>query len=102
MPISARAQRRDLWKEARLPDPLLAVGSLRTGYGATQILRGVDLTVGAGEIVAVLGSNGTGKSTFNRTLSGVQRPWQGTIRFADSSFERSSPAVIVGLGLVHL
>jgi branched-chain amino acid transport system ATP-binding protein len=85
-----------------MPDPLLAVDSLRTGYGATEILRGVNLTMGAGEIVAVLGSNGTGKSTFNRTLSGVQRPWQGTIRFADTAIERSSPADIVGLGLIHV
>ena len=85
-----------------MPDPLLAVGSLRTGYGATEVLRGVNLTVGAGEIVAVLGSNGTGKSTFNRTLSGVQRPWQGTIRFADTAIERSSPVDIVGLGLIHV
>ena len=64
-----------------MPEPLLAISGLRAGYGATEILRGVDLTVGAGEIVAVLGSNGAGKSTLNRTISGVMRAWHGTIRF---------------------
>ena len=54
-----------------MPDALLAISGLHAGYGATEILRGVDLTVGPGEIVAVLGSNGTGKSTLNRTISGV-------------------------------
>ena len=64
-----------------MPDALLAISGLRAGYGATEILRGVDLTVGPGEIVAVLGSNGTGKSTLNRTISGVMRASHGTIRF---------------------
>ena len=43
-----------------MPEPILAVSGLHVGYGATEILRGVDLSVNAGEIVAVLGSNGTG------------------------------------------
>jgi branched-chain amino acid transport system ATP-binding protein len=85
-----------------MPEPLLAVGGLHTGYGATEILRGVDLVVGVCEIVAVLGSNGAGKSTLNRTLSGVQRPWSGTIRFADTAIEHSSPADIVSRGLIHV
>ncbi len=59
-----------------MAEPLLTVAGLHTGYGATEILRGVDLSVQAGEIVAVLGSNGAGKSTLNRTISGVVRPWQ--------------------------
>ena len=45
-----------------MPEPILAVRGLRAGYGTTEILRGVDLVVGHGEIVAVLGSNGAGKS----------------------------------------
>ena len=65
----------------RMPEPLLAVSGLHAGYGATEILRGVDLAVGQGEIVAVLGANGAGKSTLNRTISGVVRPGSGAIRF---------------------
>jgi branched-chain amino acid transport system ATP-binding protein len=83
-------------------DPLLCVESLVAGYGATEILRGVDLAVQANEIVAVLGSNGAGKSTLNRVLSGVLRPWRGAIRFADGRIERAPPADIVRRGLIHV
>ena len=85
-----------------MPDALLAISGLRAGYGAMEILRGVDLTVGAGEIVAVLGSNGTGKSTLNRTISGVMRASHGTIRFEGAAIERERPAVIVARGLIHV
>jgi branched-chain amino acid transport system ATP-binding protein len=80
----------------------LAVRGLCAGYGATEILRGVDLTVGHGEIVAVLGSNGAGKSTLNRTISGVVRPWRGSIRFGDAAIEREQPKAIVARGLIHV
>jgi branched-chain amino acid transport system ATP-binding protein len=85
-----------------MPEPLLAVSGLHTGYGATEILRGVDLTVGEAEIVAVLGSNGAGKSTLNRTISGVLRAWQGEIRFEDVSIARKKPSAIVARGLIHV
>ena len=85
-----------------MPDALLAISGLRAGYGATEILRGVDLTVGPGEIVAVLGSNGTGKSTLNRTISGVMRASHGTIRYEGAAIERERPAVIVARGLIHV
>ena len=85
-----------------MPDALLAISGLHAGYGATEILRGVDLTVGPGEIVAVLGSNGTGKSTLNRTISGVMRASQGSIRFEGAAIERERPAVIVAKGLIHV
>jgi branched-chain amino acid transport system ATP-binding protein len=83
-------------------EPVLAVSGLHAGYGTTEILRGVDLTVGHGEIVAVLGGNGAGKSTLNRTISGVNRPWSGSIRFADADIEREKPAAIVARGLIHV
>ena len=85
-----------------MADPLLEIRGLRAGYGATEILRGVDLTVGQGEIVAVLGSNGAGKSTLNRTISGVVRAWDGTIHFQNTAIERERPSVIVGRGLVQV
>ena len=78
-----------------MAEPLLAVSRLHAGYGATEILRGIDLTVHAGEIVAVLGSNGAGKSTLNRTISGVMRPWSGAIHFGETPIDKERPSDIV-------
>ena len=85
-----------------MAEPLLAVRGLHAGYGATEILRGVDLTVQADEIVAVLGANGAGKSTLNRTISGVLRPWNGSIFFDQTPIERERPSDIVARGLIHV
>ena len=68
---------------------LLAVTGLHAGYGATEILRGIDLAVHERETVAVLGSNGAGKSTLNRAISGVLRPWRGAISFQDKAIARA-------------
>jgi branched-chain amino acid transport system ATP-binding protein len=81
---------------------LLNIAGLHAGYGATEILRGISLTVNDGEIVAVLGSNGAGKSTLNRAISGVVRPWRGSIRFVQTQIERARPATIVARGLIHV
>jgi branched-chain amino acid transport system ATP-binding protein len=89
-------------REAAMPDALLSVAGLAAGYGGTQVLRGIDLDVAAGEIVAVLGANGAGKSTLNRTISGVMRATRGSVRFAGSAIEREKPAAIVARGLVHV
>jgi branched-chain amino acid transport system ATP-binding protein len=83
-------------------EQLLEVHDLRAGYGDTDVLRGIDLGVAAGEIVAVLGSNGVGKSTLNRTISGVLRARGGAIRFAGAAIERERPAAIVARGLIHV
>src|SRR5580704_6076652 len=85
-----------------MPEPLLTVTGLHAGYGPTEILRGVDLTVGQAEIVAVLGSNGAGKSTLNRTISGVLHARQGEIQFEDVSIARKKPSAIVARGLIHV
>src|SRR3954471_20877443 len=74
-----------------MADPILTIAGLHVGYGATEILRGIDLAVAPGEIVAVLGSNGAGKSTLNRAISGVLRPWRGTIRFDGTQTARAKP-----------
>ena len=81
---------------------LLAIEGLHAGYGETQVLRGVDLAVNDGEIVAVLGSNGVGKSTLNRTISGIVRAHAGTIRFDGGRIERETPRSIVARGLIHV
>ena len=85
-----------------MADALLSVNGLAAGYGATEVLRRIDLAVGTGEIVAVLGSNGAGKSTLNRTISGVLRATRGSIRFAGDAIEREKPAAIVARGLIHV
>src|SRR5664279_254009 len=85
-----------------LPSPLLEVTGLHAGYGETEVLRGIDLNVGPGEIVAVLGSNGVGKSTLNRTLSGIVRARAGSIRFDGGEVAREKPAAIVARGLIHV
>ena len=81
---------------------LLAIENLRAGYGETEVLRGVDLVVESGEIVAVLGSNGVGKSTLNNTISGLVRARAGTIRFEGEAIEHEKPPAIVARGLIHV
>ena len=81
---------------------MLEIKALEAGYGETLILRGIDLTVPEGALVAVLGGNGAGKTTLNMTISGVVRPRGGEIRFAGQSLAALSPADIVALGLIHV
>jgi branched-chain amino acid transport system ATP-binding protein len=85
-----------------MSEPLLTISGLAAGYGATEVLRNIDIAIDPGEIVAILGANGAGKSTLNRTISGVVRATRGTIRFADRAIERETPAAIVGRGLIHV
>jgi branched-chain amino acid transport system ATP-binding protein len=81
---------------------MLEVRALRAGYGAIEVLRGVDLTVAAGEIVALLGSNGAGKSTLNNNISGLYRPFGGTIRFDGADIAGAPSMRIVEAGLVQV
>ena len=81
---------------------MLEVTSLRAGYGAIEVLRGVDLAVAAGEIVALLGSNGAGKSTLNNNISGLYRPFGGTIRFDGADIAGAPSMRIVEAGLVQV
>ena len=81
---------------------MLEVRGLRAGYGSVEILRGIDLDVRAGEIVAVLGSNGVGKSTLNNNLSALYRPFAGSIRFKGEELVGCSSTEIVQRGLIHV
>src|SRR6187401_1654224 len=81
---------------------MLEVSGLRAGYGAIEILRGVDLAVGAGEIVALLGSNGAGKSTLNNNVCGLYRPFGGTVRFEGEDITGARSTRIVAAGLVQV
>lgn len=80
---------------------MLEITGLRAGYGAVEVLRGIDMHVGQGEIVAVLGSNGVGKTTLNMVLSGIMRSIAGDIRFNGSPLARTS-SDIVASGLIHV
>jgi branched-chain amino acid transport system ATP-binding protein len=81
---------------------VLEIEGLRAGYGAIEILRGVDLAVGAGEIVTLLGSNGAGKSTLNNNVSGLYRPFGGAIRFEGEAITGVSSMGIVERGLIQV
>jgi branched-chain amino acid transport system ATP-binding protein len=82
--------------------PLLDVQDLHAGYGAFEVLHGVSLSVLPGEVVAVLGANGVGKTTLNRALSGLLRPRSGSIRFAARDIAGVDHADIVRAGLIHV
>jgi branched-chain amino acid transport system ATP-binding protein len=81
---------------------LLRVLGLHAGYGEVEILRGIEIEVGAGDMVAVLGSNGAGKSTLNLVISGVVPAREGSIEFDGRLIHNASPAEIVAAGLVHV
>ncbi|MCP5269874.1 MAG: ABC transporter ATP-binding protein [Burkholderiaceae bacterium] len=82
--------------------PLLQIDDLATGYGRTEVLRGVSLAVQPGEIVALLGSNGAGKSTLNNTVSGLVKPWRGAVRFDGVDLTGAHPRVVVQAGLIQV
>ena len=82
--------------------PLLDVRGLVAGYGGTPILRGIDLVVSVGEVVAVLGANGVGKTTLNKALSGVVAADAGEIEFAGRRIDGLPATEIVALGLVQV
>ncbi len=81
---------------------VLEISQLSAGYGAIQVLRGVDLVVEKGEIVALLGSNGAGKSTLNNNVSGLSRPFGGRIFFEGVNITGVHPKRIVEAGLVQV
>ena len=81
---------------------MLEIRQLHAGYGSVEILRGIDLDVGQGEIVAVLGSNGVGKSTLNNNISALYRPFAGSIRFQGQELIGLSSSDIVRRGVIHV
>ncbi|MDI1342998.1 MAG: ABC transporter ATP-binding protein [Pseudolabrys sp.] len=81
---------------------MLKVSGLHAGYGVVEILRGIDLEVGQGDIVAVLGANGAGKSTLNLAISGVVPARQGRIEFDGRVIQGERPSAIVSSGLIHV
>jgi branched-chain amino acid transport system ATP-binding protein len=83
------------------PTPLLEVRGARVSFGGVRALRGVDLDVGAGEVVALLGANGAGKTTLARAVSGVVPLESGTVTIGGTPCAGLRPEKRTALGLAH-
>jgi len=81
--------------------PMLEITGTNVFYGAIQALENVTIHVEQGEIVSIIGSNGAGKSTLLRTISGLQRPRTGEIKFLGKDIHETSPDQIVRMGISH-
>jgi branched-chain amino acid transport system ATP-binding protein len=81
---------------------MLEVSNIRSGYGDGEVLQGISLRVGDGEVVCLIGSNGAGKTTTLRTLSGLIQPSSGSVKFMgqDIGGRRASSLVATGLSMV--
>ncbi|WP_376099355.1 ABC transporter ATP-binding protein [Roseomonas sp. CCTCC AB2023176] len=85
-----------------MPDPILDVSDLRAGYGPAEILFGVSLTLRAGEVLALMGRNGAGKSTTFKAVMGLLPPRGGRLRFAGRDIAGMAPYRIARLGLGYV
>lgn len=81
--------------------PMLELKRICAGYGKIGILRDVSLTVGNGEVVALVGPNGAGKTTLLRTISGLIRPTSGEMSYAGLPLQAADCAAIVKAGIAH-
>ncbi|OFW34951.1 MAG: ABC transporter ATP-binding protein [Candidatus Aquicultor primus] len=81
---------------------MLDIRGLKASYGHIEVLKGIDLRVDEGEIVTMIGSNGAGKSSLLKTISGVVRAGSGEITFKGRNIERWSCAKIVATGISHV
>jgi branched-chain amino acid transport system ATP-binding protein len=79
--------------------PLLEVDDIHTFYGNIEALKGISLTVEEGEVVTLIGSNGAGKSTTLRSISGLTPPRTGKIEFDGNDISRTPPQDVVQLGI---
>lgn len=82
--------------------PVLRLLNVESAYGPIKAIRGVSLQVRRGEIATVLGSNGAGKSTILKTISGIIDPRKGSIEFKGENITARDPAFIVQQGLSHV
>jgi branched-chain amino acid transport system ATP-binding protein len=80
---------------------MLRIDNIDVYYGKIQTLKGVSLTVNDGELVTLIGSNGAGKSTTLRTISGLLRPRSGSITYNGQRIDQLPPHQIVSRGVVH-
>jgi branched-chain amino acid transport system ATP-binding protein len=82
--------------------PVLKLSNVESAYGPIKAIRGVSLQVRRGEVATVLGSNGAGKTTILKTISGIIDPRKGTIAFKGDDITARDPAFIVEQGLSHV
>ena len=99
--LKARSSTPESKSAAELTTPLLEVEDLHVNYGVIEAVKGVSLRVQSGEIVALIGSNGAGKSTILKTISGLQAPRRGTISLEGRPIQRLPPHRTVRLGIGH-
>lgn len=85
-----------------MPPSLLEVEGLEGGYGDVQVLRGVSINLESDERVGLFGPNGHGKTTLLETISGLNKPWKGEIRFEGELINGLSPRRVVDLGIIHV
>ena len=85
-----------------MTDPILKLLNVESAYGPIKAIRGVSLQVEPGRIATVLGSNGAGKSTILKTISGIIDPRKGTVEFKGRDITARDPAFIVQQGLSHV
>jgi len=81
---------------------MLELDDLGSGYGETLVLDGVDMTVNEGEVVALVGRNGVGKTTTLRSILGTVSPWSGTIKYRGEDITSLGPVETVQLGIGHV
>ena len=81
---------------------MLKTIDLTTGYGPVEVLHEVNLDFKDSRIVTVLGANGAGKSTLIKTISGILRPWKGSVLFDGKDISRMSTSQIAKMGIVHV
>ncbi len=85
-----------------MAEPILKVSNIETYYGPILAIRGVSFEVPAGNIVTILGSNGAGKTTVLKTVSGVMDPQKGTVLFEGREIQRMDPDKVMRLGISHV
>ena len=85
-----------------MADAVLALERLTAGYDQAAAIRDIDLTVQAGEVVALLGANGAGKTTTLRAISGLVKPMTGSVSFEGADLARVSPSARARLGIAHV